>query len=181
VYALVADPFLTADEWAGFWGPGQPTTEGTSAVAPPVVRSDTDPPLINCVGNAHSLQAQEVQSATYAVGAKGGFNNEFILRYASSRSAARALADLRSQFALCYRSQRDPGFLLPASGYVLVAPKGPVDEMFEGEAPGRYQVHSAREGNVIVLVENEGGWGDRTSVALSRLLDRALGPDWSQP
>jgi hypothetical protein len=53
--------------------------------------------------------------------------------------------------------------------------------MFDGEAPGLYQVYAAREGNVIVIVENEGGWGDRTSVALSRLLDRALGPDWSQP
>jgi hypothetical protein len=53
--------------------------------------------------------------------------------------------------------------------------------MFEGEAPGSYQVYAAREGNVIVLVESEEGWGDRTSVALIRLLDRALGPDWSEP
>jgi hypothetical protein len=176
VYALVADPFLTSDEWAEFWGPGQLTTEGTIAVAPPVVRSDTDPSRINCVGDAHSLEAQEVQSARYAVGAKGGFNNEFILRYASSPAAAHALANIRSQYTRC-----DPRFVLPARGYVLVAPKGPIDEMFDGEAPGLYQVYAAREGNVIVLVENEGGWGDRTSVALSRLLDRALGPDWSQP
>jgi hypothetical protein len=176
VHALVADPFLTADEWAGFWGPGQVTTDGTIAVAPPVVRSDTDPSVINCVGDAHSLEAQEVQSATYEVGAKSGFNNEFILRYASSQSAARALAELRNHYNRC-----DPGFLLPAPGYVLVAPKGPIDEMFEGEGSGLYQVYAAREGNVIVLVESEGGWGDRTSVALNRLLDRALGPDWSQP
>jgi hypothetical protein len=182
VYALVADPFLTADEWAGFWGPGQPTTEGTIAVAPPVVRSATDPSRINCVGDAHSVEAQEVQSARYAVGANGGFNNEFILRYASGPAAAQALANLRGQFARCYSSQRDPGFLAPDRGYVLVAPKGPIDEMFEGEAPGRYQVYSARAGNVIVLVERgEEGWGDRTSVALKRLLDRALGPEWSQP
>jgi hypothetical protein len=180
VHALVADPFLTGDEWAGFWGPGQLTTEGNIAVAPHVVRSDTDPSLINCAGDAHRLQAQEVQSAKYAVGANGGFNTEFILRYARSQSAARALADLRSQFARCYRSQRNPKFVRPAERNVFVAPDGPIDEMFDGEGSG-YQVYAAREGNVIVLVESEGGWGDRTGAALSALLDRALGPDWSQP
>ena len=122
VYTLVANPFLTGEEWAGFWGPGQTTTDGTVAVAPPVVRSDTDPSLIECVGDAHGLAAQEVQSATYAVGAEGGFNNEFILRYDGRPVGGKR--DWRPRAAsspVATADRRDPAFLVAGPG---LCPRG---------------------------------------------------------
>jgi hypothetical protein len=183
VFTLAPDPFLTGVGWAGFWGPGGPT---------PVVRKDTQPAVMECVGDVHQLGATEVRSATYVLPG-GGFNNEFVLRYDDEASATSAFADLQSQFARCHRQQKDPAFLIPDRGYVLVAPKGPIDDMFEGEGSttsqdkamgltsGAYQVYAAREGNVVVAVESYEGWGDRTSVILKTLLDKALGPDWSTP
>ena len=149
---------------------------------------------MECAGDPRDLGALDVQSAKYVMSG-GGFNNEFILSYASPSSAVRALAGLRAKFAACHRQQKGQPFLLPKLGYVNVAPKGPIDDMFEGEGsttaqdgrrrgltPGHYQVYAAREGNVIVVVESYGGWGDRTSVALATMLDKALGSKhWADP
>ncbi len=168
VYTLAPDPFLSGVGWAGFWGAGGPT----------VNRTNTEPALMECIGDVHQLGATEIAAATY-VQPGGGFNNEFVLRYDDGGSATTAFANMRTKFARCHRQQSNPAFLYPIPDSVFVAPTGPIDDMFEGEDPGHYQVYAAREGNVVVAVESLGGWGDRPGNTLSGLLDRALGPDWS--
>ena len=191
VHALAPDPFLSGVGWAGFWGPGELTTDGTIAVAPAVVRSSTEPAVMECLGDVHRMGATELRAATYLLPG-GGYNNEFVLRYDDTAAATRAFAAMRTAFAGCHRQQSNPAFLFPNGMDVHVAPYGPIDDMFEGEgdttpqdkalgiAQRHYQVYAAREGNVVVAVESYGGWGDRTGAALSTLLDKALGPDWSK-
>jgi hypothetical protein len=181
-HALASDPLITEDVWAAKLanvGYGTPTR---------VVTQDTDTLLMECIGDPRSLGAAELHSATYHWPG-GGLNTEFVMLFDNEASSIRAFADLQSRFVSCHPQQRGRPFIY-AGGNIYVDPAGPIDDMFEGEGDttandqamgltaGHYDVGAAREGNVVVVMESYGGWGDRPAYTLDTMMDAALGPDW---
>jgi hypothetical protein len=142
-------------------------------------RTGTQPSgLHQCLMQLGDLLSTRSASATYArhgTSAETTFANEFVIAYADPRSAARAMATLRTDLAGCE----------PGSGRFTItdgagSTAGPVEAEWTGRGQmwpygsDHYRIGVARDGNVVVILETYNGLSDQTDHLLQVMLLRAI-------
>jgi hypothetical protein len=148
----------------------------------PVLRTDGHPPrLTTCITDPLTWGSAQTAAATYVSPNHPGKRfNEFVLKYSGATAAYQALADAWTQVQHCPKAPH-------AQDFGSRSPRGwatPVDQVWVWERfftpqradqqPGYNCLTVARDGNVVVVIENTGTSNDGSGELMGEAFKRAI-------